>query len=639
MRKTTTIPTLVRHWLNGIFLALFVGLVTTPAVAILSEKTGQIQGQAPTVTGRLQVLYPDGETVVADNAILGGDQIPNQFVVSSSTTYLVLQDTDDDSGLSAWVDTDHATLSWKHDGTELTPDQLAASFGSNFAGQALTLVVSAPVTVSSVTGLPTTAVPQILTSSYTLSVPLPVLIQDDFTVTSGASADGVDSNALNAIVKDAHGNLLSGVEVTFNVISGAATPATQTVKTNESGMAQAALVSTVAGDNQVAAAVGSQSTTVKTSIFVADERTAIIDAVDFSVASGAVADGVASNALSAIVKDAHGNLLSGVDVTFNVTSGEATPTTQTVKTNDSGLAQAALVSTVVGNNQVTVTSLGSTPAAKTASFVGVTIKLTADRQTITADGSDIVTYTAEVVDTNDKPVNGVSVNWKTSINGLSHNTSLTNENGYATATLSGSQIGQARVTASVGGNSISVDVEFTDKILESWIINSTSSTHSAKPIYGVGIESVGYGFITIPPTIGPTSLSAASFDPDIVTVPLSNETGQQYMVKFRGYRSNACSVRSMSSSIACGGAIGTSTSLRLDYNVEDNGHLPAGIYDGVINLQGVGTKSNNRIDMTINVQLTVTADTSTAGLVTANGHTFSMTEGFPTTGLPGQNLR
>ncbi|EMV5752667.1 Ig-like domain-containing protein [Yersinia enterocolitica] len=639
MRKTTTIPTLVRHWLNGIFLALFVGLVTTPAVAILSEKTGQIQGQAPTVTGRLQVLYPDGETVVADNAILGGDQIPNQFVVSSSTTYLVLQDTDDDSGLSAWVDTDHATLSWKHDGTELTPDQLAASFGSNFAGQALTLVVSAPVTVSSVTGLPTTAVPQILTSSYTLSVPLPVLIQDDFTVTSGASADGVDSNALNAIVKDAHGNLLSGVEVTFNVISGAATPATQTVKTNESGMAQAALVSTVAGDNQVAAAVGSQSTTVKTSIFVADERTAIIDAVDFSVASGAVADGVASNALSAIVKDAHGNLLSGVDVTFNVTSGEATPTTQTVKTNDSGLAQAALVSTVVGNNQVTVTSLGSTPAAKTSSFVGVTLKLTADRQTITADGSDIVTYTAEVVDTNDKPVNGVSVNWKTSINGLSHNTSLTNENGYATATLSGTQIGQARVTASVGGNSISVDVEFTDKILESWIINSTSSTHSAKPIYGVGIESVGYGFITIPPTIGPTSLSAASFDPDIVTVPLSNETGQQYMVKFRGYRSNACSVRSMSSSIACGGAIGTSTSLRLDYNVEDNGHLPAGIYDGVINLQGVGTKSNNRIDMTINVQLTVTADTSTAGLVTANGHTFSMTEGFPTTGLPGQNLR
>ncbi|MFQ6293131.1 hypothetical protein ACLMO3_22640, partial [Yersinia enterocolitica] len=203
MRKTTTIPALVRHWLNGIFLALFMGVLATPAVAILSDKTGQIQGQAPTVTGRLQVLSPDGESVVADNAILGGDQIPNQFVVSSSTADLVLQDTDDDSGLSAWVDTDHATLSWKHDGTELTSAQLAAPLGNNFAGQTLTLVVSAAVTVSSVTGLPTTAAPQTLTSRYTLSVPLPVLIQDDFTVTSGASADGVDSNALNAIVKDA----------------------------------------------------------------------------------------------------------------------------------------------------------------------------------------------------------------------------------------------------------------------------------------------------------------------------------------------------------------------------------------------------------------------------------------------------
>ncbi|MFQ6293140.1 Ig-like domain-containing protein, partial [Yersinia enterocolitica] len=564
-----------------------------------------------------------------------------------------------------------------------------------------------------------------LTSRYTLSVPLPVLIQDDFTVTSGASADGVDSNALNAIVKDAYGNLLSGVEVTFNVTSGAATPATQTVKTNDSGVAQASLVSLVVGGNQVTATVGTHTTAAKTSSFVAgtverstsrleaspvqlvangiatstltftakdinenpvlgqvvtfglsgategvvvgtttdhndgtysailkvgtkagtvivvpkvndvqvgnggsynsrtltfiaDESTAIIDSVDFSVASGAVADGTASNALNAIVKDAYGNLLSGVEVTFNVTSGEATPATQTVKTNSSGMAQAALVSTVAGDNQVTVTSLGSTPAAKTASFVGVTLKLTADRQTITADGSDIVTYTAEVVDANDKPVKGVSVHWETSVNSLSHNSSLTNESGYATATLSGTNIGQARVTASVGKDSMSVDVEFTNKIQESWIINSTSSTHSAKPIYGVGIANVAYGFIAIPPTIGPTSLSGASFDPDIVTVPLSNEAGQQYMVKFRGYRRNACTVRSMSSSIACDGAIGTSVHLRLDYKVEDNGHLPAGFYDGVINLQGVGTEGNNRIDVSINVQLTVTADSLTAGIAEAD---------------------
>ncbi|MFQ6293162.1 Ig-like domain-containing protein [Yersinia enterocolitica] len=86
-------------------------------------------------------------------------------------------------------------------------------------------------------------------------------------------------------------------------------------------------------------------------------------------ASGAVADGEASNALSARVKDAYGNPLSGVDVTFTVTEGAATPATQTVKTNGSGVAQASLVSTVAGDNRVTVTSLGSTPAAKVSTFV------------------------------------------------------------------------------------------------------------------------------------------------------------------------------------------------------------------------------------------------------------------------------
>ncbi|WP_449575870.1 Ig-like domain-containing protein, partial [Lelliottia nimipressuralis] len=89
-----------------------------------------------------------------------------------------------------------------------------------------------------------------------------------------------------------------------------------------------------------------------------------IDGTDFIVASGAVADGSDSNALSATVRDAHGNFLSDVDVTFTVTEGAATPATQIVKTDDNGVAKAQIVSTVVGENQVTVTSLGSSPAPK-----------------------------------------------------------------------------------------------------------------------------------------------------------------------------------------------------------------------------------------------------------------------------------
>ncbi|MBL5829222.1 hypothetical protein [Serratia fonticola] len=170
MKKATALSALIRRWQSIIILMLTIGFVTTPAMAILSDKAGQIQGQAPAVTGNVQVLFPDGETVLTDNAVLELNQILNQFRVSSSTAGLVLQDADGDTGLAALVDIEHANLSWKYNGTALTSAQLAASFRDNFAGQTLTLDVSAPVTVSSKTGLPTTAEPRLLTKSYTLTV-------------------------------------------------------------------------------------------------------------------------------------------------------------------------------------------------------------------------------------------------------------------------------------------------------------------------------------------------------------------------------------------------------------------------------------------------------------------------------------
>ncbi|WP_431225974.1 hypothetical protein ACQ86O_27575 (plasmid) [Serratia sp. L9] len=157
--------------LKGLLFILLIGLLPTPASAILSDKTGQIQGQVPTVTGIPQVLLPDGVTVLADNAILEGNQSPDQFKISTSIADLILHDADGDAELSALVDTAHATLTWMHNGTELSPAQLATPFGENFAAQTLTLEVSVPVTASSSTGLPTTAEPKILFYRYIVYIP------------------------------------------------------------------------------------------------------------------------------------------------------------------------------------------------------------------------------------------------------------------------------------------------------------------------------------------------------------------------------------------------------------------------------------------------------------------------------------
>lgn len=171
MRKTKATHSLIGHLSNGLILALFMGGGITPAKAVLSDRAGQIQGLAPTATGSLLVLSPDGVTIVADNAVLDLQQRPNQFTLSSSTTGLVLQDADGDTGLSAQIDTHSATLTWKENGTALTSSQLAAPFGDNFVGKILTLEVRAPVTASSVTGVPTSSEAQLQSTTYTFTIP------------------------------------------------------------------------------------------------------------------------------------------------------------------------------------------------------------------------------------------------------------------------------------------------------------------------------------------------------------------------------------------------------------------------------------------------------------------------------------
>lgn len=158
------------RWLKGGVLALAMGLLTPPVLAVLSNDVGPIHGRIPTASGDLLALFPGGTTLVSDHARVRLTQRPDQFTVSPLTTGLTPQDADGDSGLSLSVNLPAASLTWKHNGTPLTAAQLAAPFGDNFPNQTLTLEVSAPVTVSSVSGLPTTAV-QSYTTAYQLQVP------------------------------------------------------------------------------------------------------------------------------------------------------------------------------------------------------------------------------------------------------------------------------------------------------------------------------------------------------------------------------------------------------------------------------------------------------------------------------------
>lgn len=210
MRKTET--GLGRRWLRWMLLALSVGLMMGSALAVLSDNTGRIQGRAPTVSGNVQVLYPDGATVVQNGDVLGLTQIPNQFQFPSDQPGLILQDADGDAELSVWVDTASATLTWTHNGTPLTSAQLAAPLGNNFAGQTLALAVSVPVTVGTWTGMPNVG-GSYITSAYTLAVDMPTSL--DISLDSNTAYVEGGTIMMTVTARGGNGAPLPGTVVNF----------------------------------------------------------------------------------------------------------------------------------------------------------------------------------------------------------------------------------------------------------------------------------------------------------------------------------------------------------------------------------------------------------------------------------------
>ncbi|WP_145574504.1 Ig-like domain-containing protein [Yersinia alsatica] len=350
--------------------------------------------------------------------------------------------------------------------------QTHLSVTTDNSGVATARLVSLVAGVHSVTaavGTNTTA-PQ--DSTFIADESTAAIAAADFSVASGAVANNTSTNALSATVKDAGGNVVPNVSVTF-VVSGGATFAggTQTslvVTTNNSGVATAALVSLVAGDHSVTAAVGSNITGPKNSTFIADEATAVIAATDFSVASGAVANNTSTNALSVTVKDAGGNTVPNVSVTFVVTGGAtftgSTQTSLTATTNNSGVATAELVSLVAGDHSVTAAVGASTTVPKNSTFIAdeaTAVIAAADFSVASgavANNTSTNGLSATVKDGNGNAVPNVNVTFvvtggATFAGGTQTSlTATTNNSGVATAALVSLVAGDHSVTAAVGGN-------------------------------------------------------------------------------------------------------------------------------------------------------------------------------------------
>ncbi len=262
-------------------------------------------------------------------------------------------------------------------------------------------------------------------------------------------ADGNDSATMTAIVRDAKGNLLNDVKVTFNVNSAEA-KLSQTEVNSHDGIATATLTSLKNGDYRVTASVSSGSQANQQVNFIGDQSTA---ALTLSVPSGDITvTNTAPQHMTATLQDKNGNPLKDKEITFTVPNDVASRFSISNggkgMTDSNGVAIASLTGTLAGTHMITARLANSNvsdtqPMTFVADKDSAVVVLQTSKAEIIGNGVDETTLTATVKDPFDNVVKNLSVVFRTSPadTQLSLNTRNTNENGIAEVTLKGTVLG------------------------------------------------------------------------------------------------------------------------------------------------------------------------------------------------------
>ena len=280
-------------------------------------------------------------------------------------------------------------------------------------------------------------------------------------------ADGNDSATMTATVRDAKGNLLNDVKVTFNVNSAEA-KLSQTEVNSHDGIATATLTSLKNGDYTVTASVSSGSQANQQVNFIGDQSTA---ALTLSVPSGDITvTNTAPQYMTATLQDKNGNPLKDKEITFSVPNDVASKFSISNggkgMTDSNGVAIASLTGTLAGTHMIMARLANSNVSdAQPMTFVAdkdrAVVVLQTSKAEIIGNGVDETTLTATVKDPSNHPVAGITVNFTMPQDVAANFTlenngiAITQANGEAHVTLKGKKAGTHTVTATLGNNNTS----------------------------------------------------------------------------------------------------------------------------------------------------------------------------------------
>ena len=353
--------------------------------------------------------------------------------------------------------------------------------GNNLAGQTVNFTVAAPALLFATTN-PTDAggivtatfiskTPGTMAVTATLSngssqaenivfIPDTVTAKVELTVIhTGAVANGTATNEVSAHVTDALGNNLAGQSVTFTANNVDISPVT--LITGADGTVSATFTSHKAVGSTVVATLTNGNNASKDIEFIPDTATARV--VLTVVHTGAVADGTATNEVSALVEDANGNKLEGQTITFTSTLGTVTSVIN--PTGADGIATATIVSNDSGNGTVTATLTNGANQTKDIDFIAdvstARITLTPVRTGAVANGTATNEVSAHVTDANGNNLEGLTVTFTTTLGTVTAVINPTGANGIATATIVSDNSGDGTVTATLtNGANQTVAIDF-----------------------------------------------------------------------------------------------------------------------------------------------------------------------------------
>ncbi|MCP2006255.1 UNVERIFIED_ORG: adhesin/invasin [Buttiauxella agrestis ATCC 33320] len=352
--------------------------------------------------------------------------------------------------------------------------------------------------------------------------------------TDKSAADGKSNNAGTVLIKDANGQPMPNMPVSWQVNNKASIGENDT-HTNEQGEASVNFTSNTAGDVTLTARSSGKSVSAN-SIFVS-ESAASIDVT--AKVNNVPADGKSTDTFQALVEDASGQPVLSAAVNWSLSGSTTAKLTSpaSVQTDAHGVATVTLENSVAEKVMVTATSSGLSDT-DTASFSTVSVNNLAVSMTTNnspANNLAINQAQARITDANGQPVKGIPVTWSLSGSTTARLTTAetvnTDSNGVAAVSLKDSVAENVTLTAAGAGQSSSVTAVFTpisvSNIAVSMVTNNSPADNgTTNEAQAVVTDSNGQPLQGVNVTWSITGSTTA-----ILTTAASTTTGNDGIVK------------------------------------------------------------------------------------------------------------